>query len=245
LLILSFIWIYYEIVNIKHRPATLRYVSLFVASFFAFSLHKAGAILVPIMLIFAAFYWQRERSNIVNKTSYLLVLMLVMAGALTMARGSETLASVSGLRELNSILNLDAETIGMIFEYKSNINEGASYNTIIDLSTPVNIILSIPQVFLNYMLQPFPQNVRNVYDVVALLEVLFRVVMLAYLYNQRHYLSKESRILLLFYFAGCFLWSVGTTNWGTAQRHHLTTNWMLVLVYMQHVYGRNFSLVRK
>jgi len=245
LLILSFLWIYYEIVSIKHRPAKSRYVSLLVAAFFAFSLHKAGAILVPIMLILAGFYWQRERLKIAKKTGYLLVLMFVVVGAITMARGSEMLASVAGLRELNSILNLDAETIGMIFDYKSNISEGASYHVIIDLSSPMSIILSIPQVFFNYMLQPFPQNVRNVFDAVALLEVLCRVVMLAYLFNKRHYLSKESRLLLLFYFAGCFLWSVGTTNWGTAQRHHLTTNWMLVLVYVQHKYGFNFNLVRK
>lgn len=245
LLIMSFLWFYYEIVNIRYRPRIARYASLMAAAFLGFSLHKAGSILILVYLVLACFYWRRDRVKRVKKAIYLFVLILIIAGLVIMVRGSDLLGSVAGLRELNSILNLDSTTIAMIFDHKADISERASYGVIIDLSSPLSIFLSIPWVLLNYMLQPFPQNISNIYDVVAFLEVLCRVFMLTYLFQYRARLSKESRLLLLFYIAGCCLWSVGTTNWGTAQRHHLTTNWMLILVYVQHKYGFGYNLLRK
>jgi hypothetical protein len=244
LMILSFIWIFYEIVNIQYRPALVRYVSLLSASFLGFSLHKAGAILVPVFLLFGGLYWAKSKTGSGQKSLYLLALtgggiILVLA-----AQGSATLFDVAGLRELNSLLNQDTETIGGILDHKANISERASYHSTVDISSLLSMFLTMPMVFLNYMLQPFPQNVDNIYDVVAFFEVIVRVCLLGFLIRERAHLSKETWLLLLFYAASCFLWAAGTTNWGTAQRHHLTTNWMLFLAYFQHRYGFNLRLRR-
>lgn len=241
LLILSFLWVYFEIVKIRSCAKFSSYASLFIAAFFGFSLHKAGAILVPIYLVLGGLYWLPSRVRMSHKAAYLTIIAVAVI-ALLLVRGSETLSSVAGLRELNSIINLDLEQIGKIFDHKANIAERASYHVTLDLSSASSAFFSIPRVLFYYMLQPFPQNIGNAYDLVAFLEVLFRMILLIYLFAERARLSRESRLLLLFYISGCLLWSVGTTNWGTAQRHHLTTNWMLVLLFVQHRYSLNFKL---
>src|SRR3712207_9003158 len=40
----------------------------------------------------------------------------------------------------------------------------------------------------------------------------------------------RSELLLVSYFMLAGMWALGTINYGTAFRHHVTTNWILVLV---------------
>jgi hypothetical protein len=36
-------------------------------------------------------------------------------------------------------------------------------------------------------------------------------------------------LFLIIYFSMTFLWSTGTVNYGTSIRHHLLTNWIIVI----------------
>jgi hypothetical protein len=176
-----------------------------------------------------------------SRIMFFAVLVPMIVGLIALLKTTNILSGVAGLRELNSILDFDLDTIAMIFDHKANISERASYGVVVDTSSLTNVLITTPLVLLHYFLQPFPQNIANLYDFVAFIEVTVRVSILCYLYKNRRFLSKENCLLLFFYCAAFFLWAVGTTNWGTAQRHHITTNWMLILLYIQCRYGSKFT----
>jgi hypothetical protein len=37
-------------------------------------------------------------------------------------------------------------------------------------------------------------------------------------------------LLLVIYFSMTFLWAIGTVNYGTSIRHHVLTNWIIIIL---------------
>ncbi len=107
------------------------------------------------------------------------------------------------------------------------------------------LILSVPSFLLQYLFEPMPWNISSIVDLVALLENMLRFWLiwnaLKYLVGSylkkpmfvaHNYFGYERCILLIFlsYLLIETIWSLGTSNWGTATRHHLPSLGILLVI---------------
>ena len=120
----------------------------------------------------------------------------------------------------------------------------ANYRTDIEINGLGGLILSLPSFLFQYLFEPMPWKIGSIVDVVALLENMLRFWLIwnALKYLVGSYLNKpmfvahnyfgyERCILFIFlsYLIMETLWSLGTSNWGTASRHHLPSFGLLLV----------------
>jgi hypothetical protein len=120
----------------------------------------------------------------------------------------------------------------------------ANYRTDIEINGLGGLILSLPSFLFQYLFEPMPWKIGSMVDVVALLENMLRFWLIwnALKYLVGSYLNKpmfvahnyfgyERCILFIFlsYLIMETLWSLGTSNWGTASRHHLPSLGLLLV----------------
>lgn len=113
----------------------------------------------------------------------------------------------------------------------SNFITEATYFINFEISNFFNFF----QIFLYYMLKPFPSDFRNFFDLVLFFENLFRVFLI-FIFIKRMHVIKNTNVLYTFLVIFIFLieifWSLGTSNWGTAVRHHqIVYGIMLILAF--------------
>jgi len=109
-----------------------------------------------------------------------------------------------------------------------------NFSFILDASSVLGMVITIPMVFVEYMFAPFPWQVENVKDVWALLESMLRFVLLFFAVSSWRRSSGEVRscygFLLIVVLGIELVWALGTGNWGTAIRHHVPGYGVIVLL---------------
>ena len=77
------------------------------------------------------------------------------------------------------------------------------------------------------------QQVKNIVDVGGAMESILRISLIYFsVKHWRNAYGAQRRILglmLILFFSMSFMWAVGTTNYGTAARHHMLSWWILVI----------------
>jgi len=127
----------------------------------------------------------------------------------------------------------------------SAYNARANYRTEVAINDGLGgLILSIPSFLFQYLFEPMPWKMSSIVDVVALLENMLRFWLiwnaLKYLVGSyrnkpmfvaHNYFGHERCILFVFlsYLIMETIWSLGTSNWGTASRHHLPSLGLLLV----------------
>jgi len=120
-----------------------------------------------------------------------------------------------GNRTLNDIVNLSCENKEMPF-------------------LTLTLIL-FPKLFFNYFLAPFPfLTIVNlsISDYILFFENILRFSLICYFIKNflLRRINKFYFFLFLFYLAIEVFFTVGTTNWGTASRHHIITYGLLCMI---------------
>nr|HIL74796.1 hypothetical protein [Rhodospirillales bacterium] len=120
----------------------------------------------------------------------------------------------------------------------------AGYRTDIEINGLGGLILSIPPFLFQYLFEPMPWKISSIVDVIVLLENMLRFWLIwnalkylvgSYLnkpmYVARNYFGNKRFIFFIFlsYLLMETLWSLGTTNWGTASRHHVPSLGLLLV----------------
>ncbi len=120
----------------------------------------------------------------------------------------------------------------------------AGYRTDIEINGLGGLILSIPSFLFQYLFEPMPWKISSIVDVIVLLENMLRFWLIwnalkylvgSYLnkpmYVARNYFGNKRFIFFIFlsYLLMETLWSLGTTNWGTASRHHVPSLGLLLV----------------
>jgi len=122
----------------------------------------------------------------------------------------------------------------------------ANYRSEVAISEGLGgLILSLPYILFQYLFEPMPWKISSIVDVIALLENMLRFWLIwnALKYFVGTYLNKPrfvahnangNRRFYLFIFISYLLveslWSLGTSNWGTASRHHVPSLGLLLVV---------------
>ena len=168
-------------------------------------------ILLGYFLAFLTYY--RDKNSVrISKSSYVALFFLVIF----------TFVLIFNIDTLFSKLNVD--DVGAYAEIKISSEQGGSdYLTWIDLSSPSKLVLFLPLKMFYFLYSPIIMDWRGLNDVAAfLLDSSIYVVFSWFLLTRtvvtlRYRLLK--RYLLFSIIATIVLFSVGTTNTGTAIRH--------------------------
>lgn len=85
----------------------------------------------------------------------------------------------------------------------------------------------------SFLFAPFPLFPKDGFDFYALLESFFRFIfLLGSIFTVFSKNRKSPVVFFLFalYLSLTFWWSLGVTNYGTAMRHHVIQNWIIILL---------------
>ena len=89
--------------------------------------------------------------------------------------------------------------------------------------------------FIQYFIEPLPFRIEGLVDLECFFENMIRlyfIISIIYFLSIRNILaSVDERIILVSYLIIEFIWSLGTTNWGTAWRHHYPAFGLLLILY--------------
>jgi hypothetical protein len=132
-----------------------------------------------------------------------------------------------------------ATTGGGLVEYTQQSREGegdarTAYGVTLDTSSPGRMAYSSVLILVHYMFTPFPWQVSYKRDIYAFAEVILRVGCLMAIFRMWRRGGPVNpqiiTLLMIVYFSMALLWSGGTLTWGTATRHHMVHQWLLLLI---------------
>lgn len=204
-----------------------------ILSAFIMGLFHNGLILYMLFLVILFMVFSLKPSSSLWHVKKLRVLLLMMLPILFLGLLLVVKLEVSGLGALSALSNMD------IGEYASNyrshsVMARATYGVALDLSSPFSFIYSAVPLYFYYLFSPFPWQVGSIVDVYAVLESIMRMVLIYYSIKHWRNASGMQRrlvgLMLVLFFSMSFLWAMGTTNYGTAMRHHMLTWWILVIL---------------
>lgn len=180
-------------------------------------------------LVIFSLYWGigvGRPSEILWKRALLLaftaILLVVLAASLKQIGGAS--AALASGKALEFAQN---------YRLHSVQDARAAYGVMLDASTPLHFISTLPLVLIQYMFAPFPWQLGAPLDIEAMLEGWVRLALLITSWRAWRFSSGEARsrtgFLFVLFLTMEFLWALGTINWGTAVRHHVLAYGILVL----------------
>lgn len=126
------------------------------------------------------------------------------------------------------------EHIGASRELIDMDNPRSSFGVALDTGSTGALARTLIPTYLYYLFGPFPWQVEHARDLYAMLEALARTMLLAASLLVLWRGSRHARAvvggMMALYVGMTVFWALGTTNYGQAIRHHVLTNWILVLI---------------
>jgi hypothetical protein len=200
--------------------------------------HKSFAILFVTLVPYVLFFIMTSSASFYKSKVFYIRAVFI---GLFVASGMIVATHFSDLRGLQPVLALaggDTEFMQSVVDYKSSRDFRATYDASMDFSSPIAFTVSLLKAYIYYQFYPFPWMISNLYDAYASLEGLFRLVGFFLLYRvwrrQSNFHYNVNAIIIILLMVST-IWAAGTSNYGTASRHHTTTNWIFLLMYAVNV----------
>ena len=228
----------YAALKIYFHRSIAHWLVLFLAAVGMGVLH--GALLASAIFIIAGtlFLLTTRNRKGMSFTKVILVSPIVI---LCLFYGFSLFTTFSYGDRLEDGLSLAVQTYQ---EGTMEAEQRAGYRTDIEINGLGGLILSIPSFLFQYLFEPMPWKISSIVDVVVLLENMLRFWLiwnvLKYLVGSylnkpmfvaRNYFVNERFIFFIFlsYLLMETFWSLGTSNWGTASRHHVPSLGLLLV----------------
>ena len=163
----------------------------------------------------------------------------VGAGVVLCVSGVIAWATPEFLRFLEPAVRLiDIDILERITFYRERmVNWGSprtDYGLFYDWTDWSHTVVTLGSIYLHYLFSPFDGITRWV-DLYAVAESWMRFTLIAVVGGGFFRIPRSERklllLLLVFYLSLTLLWSMGTTNYGQALRHHTMTNWVLFVLF--------------
>lgn len=186
--------------------------------------HNGLVMLIPLIILIASitFLWVKNVTvksfslTFLSIFTILVVIILMKMGVLT-SQATDSIFSGEGLEY--------AEGYRL-----SSPDARASYTGVLDTSNVITTLMSSTSLFIKYMIFPMPWMISSIIDLVSITENLMRLYMITYIIKNR-IRSKIFISLFILYILLEMIWSIGTSNWGTASRHHIVSMPILLIVF--------------
>jgi len=223
---LFFLLSVYWAIRLQKRPGIL-VLSFLLMSVICLAVLHVGLFWYALYLILVSLCWGILGHK--RKVSWTLPLRFLLAGSLVaciivLAQKMGWYVSVENVLDGADNFRQNASTI----------DGRTTYGIMLDTSSVLGLVKTIPVVIVYYMFAPFPWQVENVVDIHALLESMLRFVLLLFAVFSWRRSSGEVRSYYSFLFIVVLglelMWALGTINWGTAIRHHVPGYSVIVLL---------------
>ncbi|MCA9482388.1 MAG: hypothetical protein KC553_01500 [Nitrospina sp.] len=207
-------------------------VSAIFMSLFHFALGIIALLVFILFIAFAVFFGIKEKPFILK--TLLPGLLTLFMGVVLAAQFSPTLLKQLG--GISYIFTKDPITIITKFRNASIKKSGVATYTVqnIDPNSSSNLITSLARAVIHYFYYPAPWDIKRSLDLYGFLETAWRGLLLALalisLFQEKGPNKKYLLLLFSIYILNSLLWALGTTNFGTAIRHHLVGHWLLVIL---------------
>jgi hypothetical protein len=231
--VLFFMLTVYWGIKMQMKGDINRYLFFTVVSSLVMGLFHNGLLVYSIFLIVLVMVWSlRPVSNFwsIKKLRLMAVFVaLVLVAVVTYSAKVEVYGGIRGLVALAKGEMLEtASTFRVLSE---RITSRTTYYISLDLSSPFATIYSSCKMYLYYLFSPFPWKVKNVLDVYGAMESFLRMILIYFSIKHWRKAHDVQRRLLglmsVLFFSMSFMWAMGTTNYGTAIRHHMLSWWIL------------------
>jgi len=216
----------YWAIRLQKRPGIL-VLSFLLMSVICLAVLHVGLFWYALYLILVSLCWGILGHK--RKVSWTLPLRFLLAGSLVaciivLAQKMGWYVSVENVLDGADNFRQNASTI----------DGRTTYGIMLDTSSVLGLVKTIPVVIVYYMFAPFPWQVENVVDIHALLESMLRFVLLLFAVFSWRRSSGEVRSYYSFLFIVVLglelMWALGSINWGTAIRHHVPGYSVIVLL---------------
>lgn len=170
-----------------------------------------------------------------SKRNYVVVTALI---AMISGLGYAAITSIPVATENDYVKKIRQERgiVGAIVQYRSTIEARmprTSYDLDIDASSGAGIAKGAAYNYWNYLARPFATDLEVAADSVPFLSAAVRVVLIVILLGLvlgGRLADRRMAFCACTYIVVTLVWSLGTTNYGQAFRHHALTDWLLVLM---------------
>lgn len=164
-------------------------------------------------------------------------LMIVFAMLVSLA--AILFASKSGHIHLGSLnlvpseglFNVVSDFRGKSLHHVPTYTSRAFYFIPLDFSSVFATVYTFSSMYIHFLFAPFLWQISGIKDFGGFLESMSRMVLIycsVKHWHQAHGLQRRLLgLMLVLFFSMSFLWSLGTTNYGTAMRHNLLAWWII------------------
>ena len=191
--------------------------------------HKATLALMPLILVMLMVC-----SFKISLRSVIFIITSIPLFSYLLFEAFSFLQGLRGSQALEVLLTGDTSLADQIVSRKSTREFRTTYDYGADWNSLVGILTSIFKANIYYYGKPFITDINSLSDVIAFIENFLRLMVL-YTVIAKLYTSRFDNRQYLFLF-GCYLlfniiWALGTSNYGTGSRHHMTSLPILGLLY--------------
>lgn len=236
----------YYLISFKITNSKSDLIKCLLACVIGFFFHKAYALFLMVVIAYVAFFAVKPKTASARAKLFYLRIAIVGGGVAGITYVATNFGNVRGLAPLIAAVNGDVEYISKVLASKAGRDFRATYGVTLDFTSPGALITSIPPVIVYYMFAPFPWQIRSIWDPVASFEGIFRgiaIFMLIKYHFVRNVFPPALRPATVVVVLLCLIWAAGTTNYGTASRHHVTTNWFFIFIFV--MYFNHMKDIRK
>jgi hypothetical protein len=223
---LFFLLLVYWAIRLQKRPGILIFSFMLMSAFCMAPLHPGLKLYAMYLIVISIFWGIFGRKNGVRLARHLRFLFagLLIAGVIMLTQKMGWYMKIGPALELAE--RYREEAVAVLGR--------TSYGVMLDTSSVVGLVKTIPIVFVQYMFAPFPWQVGHVKDFLALLESMLRFVLLFFAVFSWRRSSGEVRscynFLIIIILGMELVWALGTINWGTAIRHRVPGYSVIVLL---------------
>ncbi len=226
--------------RLKPAKSTLVFcvLSALIMGFFHIALILYILFLLPLLLLWfpkqissfpeSRWIFLRKRFMVIS------VILILIIGILFIA----VLSGIQGLGVVTSVFS--GKGLKYVVDYRTRLmfemapDARANYGIMLDTSSVGSLIKTTTLAYIYYLFAPFPWQITNWLDVYAFAESLLRFILMLFSiiswYRAEDTKQRIWGLFLVIYFFMTFLWAMGTVNYGTSIRHHLLTNWIIVIL---------------
>ncbi|MCW5867212.1 MAG: hypothetical protein KIS61_08095 [Candidatus Eremiobacteraeota bacterium] len=198
------------------------------AALMGMALLHNGLALYAILFAVLSITWVSARAK---EHGVLILLVCLVAGPLLAPRLANRLSEKS--KVMRQVLS--GNVIAYAEKYRTGVeNARSSYGIELNAGSLSGLVTTLPAILFMYMFAPLPWQIRGFLDIYAFAEAVLRMALCWGAWVNIKEASPDLRGRLVFVLGVSllleFLWATGTTNWGTAIRHHSMAYGGLLLV---------------
>jgi hypothetical protein len=191
---------------------------------------KYGILISVVAIVAAAGFSEYSKTNYTIESN---------ADVVIGEDGEKTADLAEGLGD--SVEKYQAALIGK--DARSNYAEASEIDGV------TGLILNVPKLLVGYMMAPWPWQISSILDVLVLAENWLRLYLfITAVKNFRNKkidpkVRKLTGFLIMAWLILEFAWAMGTTNWGTAVRHHVVGfHFILIAAYAAGIQTKKRSI---